>query len=157
MIILMVTGHGNVFRVLAEERAHSDLAVPRSAEDSNALETGDRLNSFLLPHPDDSVSSDGEIWGYSFSHDGHMYVATQIRMAIWIALLVSGYFVERTTCSLGYPQDCLRKLDYYEIFSDMTSLALYGIALGWFVSITAPFRWHWIMNRWVVFMIQIWT
>jgi len=38
-------------------------------------------------------------------------------------------------------------MDYYEIFSDMTSLALYGLALGWFVGVAERSRFQWLFSR----------
>lgn len=44
------------------------------------------------------------------------------------------------------------QVTYLEFYSDMTNVLLYGLALGWFTSITEPARFHWLYNykRWYV-------
>lgn len=48
------------------------------------------------------------------------------------------------------------QIDFYEVFSDLTSLALFGSVLGWYVCITDPLRFAWLFSRrrwwlWAVF------
>ena len=136
--------------MLAEERGQrggSNLGPGQQRGDGASLENSHQLEPLLLTHPDDDWSSDAELWNSPCPRRGSMYVDTQFRMAVWLALLLSGYLIQRATCSIGYPHDCLRNINYYEIFSDMTSLSLYGIALGWFVGFTESPRWFWLTDR----------
>ena len=40
-----------------------------------------------------------------------------------------------------------KKIGYFELFSDLTSLALYGLALGWFVGVSEHSRFTWLFSR----------
>jgi hypothetical protein len=62
-------------------------------------------------------------------------------------LLLAGYGVQRAICPLGLPDDCLVAVDFYEVFSDITDILLYGVALGWFVGIAQPSRAAWLFSR----------
>lgn len=71
--------------------------------------------------------------------------------------LLTGYFVQRGACQFNLPQDCV-DATVYELFSDLTSIALYGLVLGWFVGFGDRVRFNWLCNmqRWyagIVFLL----
>jgi len=45
------------------------------------------------------------------------------------------------------PNFCFIQIDYYEFYSDITNLGLYGLALGWFIGITERSRFQWVFSR----------
>lgn len=51
------------------------------------------------------------------------------------------------------------QIDFFEAFSDATSLLMYGSVLGWFVGITSPRRFHWLFSRqrWYVWATMLGT
>lgn len=78
-------------------------------------------------------------------------------VGVWLLVLAGGYLVERVACLAGLPYDCIREPDYYEYFSDLSDMALYGGLLGWAVGVLAPHRFSWLASRqqwylWVVYL-----
>jgi len=53
------------------------------------------------------------------------------------------YFSNFTSLYLSPPF----QIDYYEFFSDITTLALYSLALGWFIGISERSRFNYLFNR----------
>lgn len=75
------------------------------------------------------------------------YAQQYLRMAAWLGALFAGYAMQRACCQVGLPQDGLRKIDFLEFFSDASSTALWGAALGWLVGVTCPRRFRWLFSR----------
>lgn len=106
------------------------------------------ISPLLIPHPEDEISDDDapspRLMG------GRDYIRQNIYMVTWQFTLFLGYLVQRMSCRLGVPSDCLKETSYFEFFSDITCLALYGLALGWLVGITehSRFRWLYSPKRW---------
>lgn len=90
---------------------------------------------------------------------GDAYCAAYLAQAAWLAALLGGYSVQRVACQLGLPSDGLRHLSSYELFADLTSVALFGLVLGWFVGVACPRRFAWLFcrRRWYMWLVMTGT
>lgn len=78
---------------------------------------------------------------------GDEYCVTYLRMAAWLAVLYLVYAEQRLCAWLGLPKDGLQQITFLELFSDVSSIAMYGAVLGWFVGVTDPRRFAWLTTR----------
>ena len=67
-------------------------------------------------------------------------------MVVWLLTLLGGYLVQRGVCHLGAPSDCLTDMTYLEWYTDLTSLLLYGLVLGWCCGIMEEYRFSWVFS-----------
>jgi hypothetical protein len=61
-------------------------------------------------------------------------------------LLIACFLAEHLFLVLSFFPSLLQ-IDYYEFFSDITTLSLYSLALGWFIGISERSRFNYLFNR----------
>lgn len=95
-------------------------------------------------------------------YDGLQQASTdlglQFKRAILLARLLAASGRDQTHRAVPQPScqtapscpRCTPQISFFEFFSDVSSIALHGAVLGWFVGITSPRRFRWLFSwrRW---------